>query len=93
MVSTTNNKMFHYHSPCTLIKMDIEWKCCFKKVEDRDVLSDLLPPQFKYSVSQYDLKHEAYLRSESKFEVKFQANICTEAQWKIFLRDFSGISN
>ena len=85
--------MFHSISLCPLSKMDIQWKCCYQKIQDRDVLTDLLPPQFKYRVSQYDLKHEASLRSESKFEVKLETNVCTEAQWKIFLTHLSGITN
>ena len=73
--------------------MDIKWKCCYKKIQDRDVLVDLLPPQFKYSVSQYELKEENVVRKEAKFEVKFDTNICTEAQWKTFLTQLSGVTN
>ena len=73
--------------------MDIHWDCCHQKIQDRDVLTDLLPPQYKYRVKQYDLKHESYIRSESKFTAEVLASICTEAQLNQFLESLSGITH
>ena len=74
--------------------MDVEWLCCFKKPEDRDILIDCLPrAPFKYRVTQYELIKENYYRSECKFRTSFETNVCTEDQWKRFLEELSANTN
>ena len=73
--------------------MKIQWNCCTKNLEKRLTLENVLPQQFNYKITSYNLLKSAALISESKFEATIRVNICNENGVQEFIDEFSAITN
>ena len=69
--------------------MDISWQCCKLHTDNRQVLEDILPRNYKYVVKSHNVIEKAQIDIESKFESTLLVNVCTEEGLKTFLEDFT----
>ena len=73
--------------------MKVQWNCCSKEPEKRSTLENVLPQQFNYKVTAYNLVESATLISESKFSATIRINICNEKGVHDFIDEFCSITN
>ena len=73
--------------------LNIEWFCCKDNNDKHKVLEEILPRDYNYQVTAFQLKESSNICSESKFSATFNINICTEDGLQAFLQEFNGITN
>ena len=69
------------------------WNCCKKDVSKRKYLEDLLPQEYQYEVSEFDLISDNDIFCEAKFEARFRTNVCSNEGLQIYLDKFKDISH
>ena len=75
------------------LEMSFDWRCCNADTEKREVLEELLPQDYEYRVTAYELLHRSKIVEESKFTAKIFVNISDEASAKTLMKEFQEISN
>ena len=73
--------------------MHFSWNCLKKDLEKRLILENVLPENYSYRISSFNLIRESEIPNESKFKASFQVNICSKPVLVDFLRDFEKSSS
>ena len=55
--------------------MNFDWKVCNNETTKHTVLQELLPQEYSYKITSYDLKSRSQIIEESKFNAKIFVNI------------------
>ena len=72
--------------------MDVTWDCSKHNLDNRQILEDLLPRDFKYQITSFNLLGKSNICSESQFSATMNVNCCDEESLKIFLVEYQKIS-
>ena len=84
----------HIYQLSKIVIMTFEWGTCHqKKVEERKILEDLLPPDYNYKVHFFQLVEKKPILMESIFKAKVVCNVCSKDGCDQWLQEFSNITD
>ena len=74
--------------------MEFNWRCCFNNLTEREYLEHLMPRNFKYQVTSFQmLEAPTKILSENKFTADIKISTCTEQGLSQFIEEFQGITS
>ena len=72
--------------------MEFNWRCCFNNVIEREYLQELLPRDFKYQVTSFQmLEAPSKIPAENKFTTEMKISTCTVKGVFDFMKEFQGL--
>ena len=84
----------HIYQLSKIVIMTFEWGTCHqKKVEERKILEDILPPDYNYKVHFFQLVEKKPILMESIFKAKVVCNVCSKDGCDQWLQEFSNITD
>ena len=74
--------------------MEFNWRCSYKNVSDRQYLEQLLPRDYRYQVTSFQmLEGPAKIPTENKFTADIKISTCTVQGLFDFIKEFQGITS
>ena len=72
--------------------VNFDWKVCHEDTTKRAVLQELLPQEYSYKITSYELLSQSKIIEESKFNAKLFVNISDEESAIDFIKEFQEIT-
>lgn len=67
--------------------MNFDWKCCYVNLSQRKFLEEILPPDYKYKITSFNVIETTQFLYETKFSSKILVNICSEDKGMVHLKN------